>query len=381
MSWDFVTAGRIVFGEGRLKEVGPLAAGLGRRTLVVEGRSGRGEPVVERLADADLAVTRVRIDGEPSTSDVERGVAAAREGGCDVVVAFGGGSVIDAGKAIAALLTNGGDLLDYLEVIGKGEPLTRASAPTIAIPTTAGTGAEVTRNSVVRSAEHGVKVSLRSPYMLPEIALVDPETTYELPAPLTASTGLDALTQCIEPLVTPAATPLTDGVAREGIRRAAHSLRRAWADGSDRSARREMAVASLCGGLALANAKLGAVHGLAAPLGGRFPAPHGVICARLLGPVMRANIRRLRAGPAGPALARYAEVATLLTGREGAAPEEGADWVDRLVDDLGVPRLAGYGVDAAAFEAVATKAERSSSMRGNPVALTRDELVRVLTEA
>ncbi len=380
MSFEFATAARIVFGEGRVAEAGALAAGLGRRALLVEGASGRGERVAGLLAASGVGVTRFQVAGEPTT-----GVAAAGAGrgaGCDLVVAIGGGSVIDAGKAIAALLTNTAPILDYLEVVGQGRPLTNRPAPFIAIPTTAGTGAEVTRNAVLGVEEAGVKVSLRSPLMLPAVALVDPELTYELPAHLTASTGLDALTQCIEPFVSPFATPLTDAVAREGMRRAAGALRAAFRDGRDRGARRDMCVASLCGGLALANAKLGAVHGFAAPLGGLFPIPHGVACARLLAPVTAANIRALRERAAdSPALARYEEVARILTGNPGARAEDAVVWLQQLVRELQVPGLAAYGIGSGDVDGIVEKAERASSMKGNPITLTSDELSGALRSA
>ena len=222
----------------------------------------------------------------------------------------------------------------------RGAPLTNRSAPFIAIPTTAGTGAEVTRNAVLMAEGERVKVSLRSALMLPAVALIDPELTYSLPPDVTASTGLDALTQCIEPFVSPNATPLSDAVAREGIRRAAGALRRAFRDGADVDARRDMAVASVCGGLALANAKLGAVHGFAAPLGGMFPIPHGVACARLLPSVAAINVRALRArAPSSAALARYDEVARIVTGNHAAKAEDAVAWLETLVDDLCVPRL------------------------------------------
>ncbi len=244
----------------------------------------------------------------------------------DLVVGMGGGSVIDAAKAIAALLTNPGDPLDYLEVIGRGLPLANACAPMMAIPTTAGTGAEVTRNAVLASPAHRVKVSLRSASMLPDVAIVDPELTLSMPPAVTAATGLDALTQCLEPFVSHLATPLTDGFCREGLARAARSLRRAYHHGSDVAARRDMALASLCGGLALANAKLGAVHGFAGPIGGMFDAPHGAVCARLLPLVMTANVRALEErSPNSPALVRYAEVAKIVTGDADASIADGVD--------------------------------------------------------
>ena len=382
LNFEFATATRIIFGEGRLREAAPLAAAMGSRVLVVEGKSDRATALVNLLHERGLATTRLRVDGEPTTTLLEHGVAHARRERCDVVVALGGGSVVDTGKAVAALLTNPGSLLDYLEVVGKAQPLTTRSAPYIAIPTTAGTGAEVTRNAVVMVEDAHVKVSLRSPHMLPAVALIDPELTYTLPPDVTASTGLDALTQCIEPFVTPNASPLTDAVAREGMQRGARALRRAFRDGGDAQARHDMAVASLCGGLALANAKLGAVHGFAAPLGGMFPIPHGTACARLLPPVVAVNVRALRArGAASPALARYDEVARIVTGRSDAQAEDAVSWLRELGDDLAVPGLAAYGVQPGDIPRIVAAARQASSMQGNPVVLTDAELDEALRVA
>jgi alcohol dehydrogenase class IV len=382
VNFEFAAPSRIIFGEGRLGEVPTIAAAFGSRALVVEGRSGRAEPLVNQLGEKGIALTRLRVSSEPTISLVENGVRQARAERCDVVIALGGGSVIDTGKAISALLANGGPVRDYLEVIGKGKPLTTRAAPFIAIPTTAGTGAEVSRNAVLMAEEERVKASLRSPLMLPTVALIDPALTYTLPAAVTASTGLDALTQCIEPFVSPQANPLSDAVACEGIRRAATGLRRAFHDGGDKDARRDMAVASLCGGLALANAKLGAVHGFAAPLGGMFPIPHGTACARLLPSVARLNVRALRARqPNAAVLARYDEVARIVTGKPGARAEDAVVWLRELVDELEVPRLATYGMHEPDIPAVVAAARQASSMQGNPVVLTDDELAEALRDA
>ena len=382
MNFEFATAGRILFGVGTLRDVGALAAGLGLRALVMEGRSGRAEQLVSLLHGSGIATTSLRVAGEPTTAFVELAAEHARNERCELVVAIGGGSVIDAGKAVAALLTNLGPLRDYLEVVGRAQPLTERSAPLIAIPTTAGTGAEVTRNAVLMVEEERVKVSLRSPYMLPAVALVDPELTYTLPSSLTASTGLDALTQCIEPFVAPQGNPLTDSVAREGMHRAAGALRRAVRDGSDLEARSDMALASLCGGLALANAKLGAVHGFAAPLGGMFPIPHGVACARLLAPVVGVNVRALRArARTSPALERYDEAARILTGRPDARAEDGVACLRELVEELRIPRLAEYGVGERDVPRVVEQARRASSMQGNPIVLTDEEFAEILSTA
>jgi alcohol dehydrogenase class IV len=221
------------------------------------------------LSTLGIPFTEFQVHGEPTIDVVREGTKAAR--GCEMILGLGGGSVLDTGKAIAALATNPGDVIDYLEVIGKGQPLIHASLPYLAIPTTAGTGAEVTRNAVLESPEQNIKVSLRSPWMLPRLALVDPELTYQLPPDITASSGLDALTQLIEPFVSFKANPMTDAICREGMGHAARSLRRACETSADKASREGMSIASLFGGLALANAALGAVHGFAGPLGGMLP--------------------------------------------------------------------------------------------------------------
>jgi alcohol dehydrogenase class IV len=255
MRFEFATATRIIFGSGTLREVGPIAAGAGKRALVVTGRkTERAVPLLDVLSEHGVEHAVFAVEGEPTTETPREGVRQAREADCDLVIGFGGGSAMDSGKAIAALLTNGGDPLDYLEVIGRGQPITRPSAFYIAIPTTSGTGSEVARNAVLASPEHRVKVSLRSPLMLPRLALVDPELTHSVPPDVTASTGLDALIQVMEPYLSIQANPITDSLSREGMRRAARSLRRAYEHGDDAAAREDMALTSLLGGLALTNA-------------------------------------------------------------------------------------------------------------------------------
>jgi len=383
MKFEFATAGRILFGAGSISEAPAIAASMGRRVFVVTGSSAdRAAGLVAGLKEQGCEAATFAVAGEPTTDVALAGAEAARGFGCDVVVAMGGGSVLDAGKAIAALATNQRDLFDYLEVIGRGQPLTEPPTPCIAIPTTAGTGAEVTRNAVLGSPEHRVKVSLRHPLMLPRVAIVDPRLTRSVPPLVTATTGLDALTQLLEAFVTPAANPMTDGVCREGLARAGRSLRRAWEDGSDDGAREDMAVASLFGGLALANARLGAVHGFAGPLGGMFPAPHGAVCARLLPLVIEANARALDARDAGsPSLERLDEAACLITGRQGATAGDLVEWTTELVDRMQIPPLSSFGVRASDIPSVVEKARRASSMKGNPVDLTVDELSGILARA
>ena len=380
MRFEFATATRIVFGAGALREVGPLARELAPRALVVTGASpGRAEPLLALLRKHGVDASAFPVPGEPELETVQRGVALAKKENCGLVISFGGGSALDAGKAIAAMLANAGELLDYLEVIGRGKALAKPSAPFIAIPTTAGTGSEVTRNAVLASPEHRIKVSLRSPFMLPKVAVVDPELTYDLPPAITASTGLDALTQLIEPYVSSRANPMTDALCVEGIRRAAQSLRAAFADGRNAAARFDMAVASLFGGLALANAGLGAVHGFAGPIGGQFPAPHGAVCAALLPHVMEANLRALRERqPAAQTLQRYDEVARLVTGSASATAEAGVEWVRKLVADLNIPSLGHYGLKREHTAGLVEKSSQASSMKANPITLTSEELAGIL---
>lgn len=383
MRFEFATAQRIVFGEGVLQEVGALAAAYGSRALVITGsHPDRARALLDLLNAAAVKTSVFSIAGEPTVADAVAGVKAAHDAGAEMTIGFGGGSAIDAAKAIAALTTNPGDVFDYLEVIGKAQPLTNPSLPMIAIPTTAGTGSEVTRNAVLASPQHGVKVSVRSPSMLPRVALVDPELTYSAPPAVTAAAGMDALTQLIEPFVSSRANPLTDAICREGLRHAARSLATAVRHNDNKSARRDMAFASLCGGLALANAGLGVVHGFAGPLGGMYHAPHGAVCAALLPEVCAVNVRALRQrAPDSPALARFAELGTLLAGNTEATIEDTLAWLRSLVTAFDIPPLSRYGFQRDDALLVVGKARVASSMKANPIVLTDEELTEILLAA
>ena len=385
-SFEFATANKIIFGAGKLNELGKQIEGRAKRLLLVRGSSSDAIPRLREILSAqDIQFTEFQVRCEPTVDIVREGVRVARE--FDMVIGLGGGSVIDAGKAIAALVTNPGDVLDYLEVIGKGQPLVNAPLPYIAIPTTAGTGSEATRNAVIESTKHNVKVSLRSPLMLPQIALIDPELTYNLPPAITASSGLDALTQLIEPFVSVKANPMTDMICREGLRQAARSLRHAYEKGTDTSAREGMSLASLFGGLALANAALGAVHGFAGPLGGmlhrgKLSAPHGALCARLLPLVMDANLKSLQARqPNHPAIGRYTEIAKILTGYGKAVAQLGVNWVHELVHTLEIPPLSTYGMKKKDIPPAVEKTLQANSYKGNPIALNEAELTSILEKA
>jgi alcohol dehydrogenase class IV len=381
MIWEFATSARIVFGEGAFAQAPLIARSLGSRPLLVTGKS-------RRFADGFLSclgesAAEFMIPSEPTVQIVREGVAICRSAECECVVAIGGGSVIDAGKAIAALARNPNPIEDYLEIVGTGKMLERAPLPFVAIPTTAGTGAEATRNAVIGAPEQRIKVSLRSPFMLPRCAIVDPALTYELPAKETGFCGLDAITQLIEPFVSSSANPIADALCREGIRLAAAAFPRVLRNGADHPARRDMAMASLFGGMALANARLGAVHGLAGPLGGMLSAPHGALCARLLPFVMEANIEAAERSKESklPCVMRFREIAVILTQDHCAQPKDAVTCIACLCDEAKIKPLHAWGLEEKAMDEAADKAFQSSSIKGNPVALSREELKQILRNA
>jgi alcohol dehydrogenase class IV len=379
-SFEFATAQQIIFGRGKVSELPKLAACHNlHRCFVITGKSvSRVQPVIDLLINAGVKIVSFIVPGEPSVPLIREAVGLAA--GCDGVVAIGGGSVLDTGKAIAALMRNTSDLLEYLEVIGQGRPMEHASSPCIAVPTTSGTGSEVTRNAVLYSPEHAVKVSLRSATMLPVAAVVDPDLARDLPPQPTAWCGMDALTQLIEPYVSLRANPFTDALCLQAIPLAARALPRAFRNGADMEARTDMALASLFGGIALANSGLGVVHGFAGPLGGMFDAPHGAICAAILEHGMDANIAHLtgnQSPDSAGVLDRYRTIARLLTARESAEPEDGVAFVHDLSRELGIPSLASFGMDASKADEVVQKSARASSMKANPVTLSDEELTEV----
>ena len=375
---------QVVFGPGKRQEIAKLAAGWGQCGLVVGGRNAQRNEWLERqLAGAGFQLCRVQIKEEPTVAAIEAALRLAHEAKADFIIGVGGGSVIDAAKAIAGLMTNHGSVTDYLEVVGKGLPLTNPAKPWLAVPTTSGTGAEVTKNSVISVPERQVKVSLRSPYLFARAAVVDPELTLELPPMMTATTGLDALTQLLEAYVCSRANPFTDALCAMGLPRAARALPLVVEDGRNLAARTEMSLVSWWSGIALSQAGLGAVHGFAGPIGGQFPAaPHGGVCAALLAPVMMANISALQArAPESPALERYREIACWFTGNKFATAKDGVNWVRALVAELKIPKLSAYGIKAKDHDSLVAKAQQASSMKPNPLMLTPDELGEILAAA
>jgi alcohol dehydrogenase class IV len=371
------------FGAGRVSEVPEALAGLGAsRVLVITGRTtSRADAIRAALTEADISSVVFGVATEPSIERVRAAMGLISETGCDAVLGFGGGSALDVAKAAAVLATSGTDPVEHMEVIGAGRPIERPGLPCVAVPTTAGTGSEVTRNSVLSGG--GVKASLRSPLMLPKVAVVDPDLLVGVPPPTMAASGMDALSQLIEPLLSARANPFTDALARDGIRRSARSLRRAYQEGlDDAGVREDLALASLFGGMCLANSGLGAVHGIAAAAGARLSAPHGAVCAAVLAAAMEVNLQALRGrAPDHPALRRMAEIASLLAGQPDAAPEEAIAWLQELTAALSIPGLASYRLAEGEIPAVITAAQNASSMRGNPIELSKEEVSEIVTRS
>ena len=379
--FDLAVPTDVRFGAGRVSEVPQALVELGaNRVMVITGRTtSRADAIRSTLNEAGISTMVFGVAAEPSIERVRAAVALLAEAGCDAVLGFGGGSALDVAKAAAVLATSGSDPMDHLEVIGAGRPIERAGLPCVAVPTTAGTGSEVTRNSVLSGG--GVKASLRSPLMLPKVALVDPDLLVGVPKPTVAASGMDALSQLIEPLLSLRANPFTDALARDGIRRSARSLSRAYQEGmDDPGVRDDLALASLFGGVCLANSGLGAVHGLAAAAGARLSAPHGAVCAAVLAAAMDVNLRALRQrAPSHSALGRMDEVAALLTDRSDATPEDAIVWLQELTSALSIPGLASYGLDQEQISAVVAAAQKASSMRGNPIELSDEEVREIVT--
>ncbi len=382
MDFTFSTAGHIHFGQGISRSITDFIPKAVKRAILVTGSSPeRHKNIIENLRNSGIDLSTVSIEGEPTVDSIAESLAVARSFEPHLVIGLGGGSAIDAGKAIAALFKNEGELLDFLEVVGKGKPLLHPSIPYMAIPTTAGTGSEVTRNSVIGVPDSAVKVSLRSPYMIPKWAVIDPELTYDLPAKVAAYTGMDALVQCLEAYLSRKSNPLSDGIALEGIRHAARSLRKACGEQLDPEAKSDMCIASLCGGIALANAGLGAVHGFAGPLGGMTNAPHGALCASLLLSVLRTNFDiASRRASSDALLGKFDQVAQIVTGNPSAKGNYAIAWFESLLKDLPLASLSELGFTESMIPEAVKKSAQSSSMKGNPIDLDSADLREILED-
>lgn len=376
MHYQIEAPARILFGRGRAAGAPELIRPFGPRGLIVHGAdASRAAWLTGALPDLALQTTPVK--GEPLLSDLTRALVTARAHRPDWVLAIGGGAALDLGKALAALIPATGDPMDHLEVVGRGLPLTAAPLPFIALPTTAGTGAEVTKNAVIGIPDHGRKVSLRDPAMLARLAIIDPALTDHCPRAVTLASGLDAITQVIEPYLSSRATPYTDAITRPALPPGLPALMRLMQE-EDPQARDIMAHISLTGGLALANGGLGAVHGLAGVIGGRFNAPHGAICGALLGPTLRANANACANTKYAP---RLTEVFNALAPALGCAPEDTPEALSSWAHQTGLPRLSSFGLTQSEIPDIAAASAASSSMKGNPVALSAETLESILHAA
>jgi alcohol dehydrogenase class IV len=380
--FDFI-ANRIHFGSGKLQLLVQLVADIGRRILVVTGRPIQDiSPLLEQMKVRRMEYSLFMVYHEPTVSLIERCLQQARDFSPQVIIGIGGGSAIDAGKAAAILYTNSGAILDYLKVCGTGKPLLKVPLPYFAVPTTAGTGSEVTKNAVLIVEDQQIKVSLRHETMLPLAAVIDPRLCHSLPPAATAATGMDAITQLIEPMVSRKANPFTDALCRQALLMASRSLIKAVEDGEDAVAREEMSFAAMCGGLALANAGLGAVHGFAGVIGGMFSAPHGQVCARLLPQVIRVNVQALRRRmPNSTSLSQYQLLAELILGSANASVEQLADYFERLNERLAIPPLTSFGVTSSHQPSIIQQAQKASSMKNNPIELSEEELNEIIDRA
>lgn len=382
-SFAFARTPRILFGAGKSADLPKLLNGYGGTVLLVTGHASYKTAVWEDMIAVFTRTGRpyahVTLQGEPSPEFVDAAVARFGGGEIGVVVAWGGGSVVDAGKAISAMLPRGEAVVDYLEGVGTKKLPDGRKLPFVAVPTTAGTGSEATKNAVLsRIGAGGFKKSLRHDDFVPDLALIDPALALACPPEVTAACGMDAFTQLLEAYVSTAASPMTDALAWSGIECVARSLPRAVAEG-DIAARTDMAYAALMSGVVLANAGLGVVHGLASPLGGYFDIPHGVVCGTLMGEAAAVTVARLRSEtPGHPALTKYARVGELLSGKELLGTPRDAD---RLIEALAawterfkIPRLSVYGLQRADLPRIAGEAEN----KNNPVELSTQEILGIL---
>ncbi|MDP3584397.1 MAG: iron-containing alcohol dehydrogenase [Thiobacillus sp.] len=379
---------RIEFGSGALARLPAIVRSYGAHALLVTGAGSlKNSPfwpaVTEGFKAQGISWLHLTVPGEPSPQMVDEAVRVLGTEAIDVVVGIGGGSALDAAKAIAGLLGPGNSVMDHLEGVGPELPYNGPATPFIAVPTTAGTGSEATKNAVLSVlGPDGFKKSFRDEKLVAEVALVDPDLLATCPPAVIAANGMDALTQLLESYVSSRAAPLTDSLAWGGMKAARDGLLALYADAGDAAARERMAYAALVSGITLAQVGLGSVHGLAAPLGAFFPIPHGVACGTLVATATRVNIEALHTrDPENPALEKYAQVGRLIS-KQGQLDREAAyavliDTLDAWTRALGLPTLAHYGVTPADIPRIVANS-RGSSMKTNPVRLEDAEIAAIL---
>jgi len=382
-SFSFASTPQIYFGTGKRSALAEIVAGYGSRLLLVTGgNSFDTSPLCAALL-AELQqrfeLRRVRVTGEPSPQLVDAAVVEHRTFAADCVVAIGGGSAVDAAKAIAGLLPSGDSVMEYLEGVGAGKLYSGPSTPFIAVPTTAGTGGETSKNAVLSvQGDKGFKKSFRHETLVAKAIILDPELTLTCPPEITAACGMDAFTQLLESFVSSQANPITDALAKSGMAQVRDCLLRAVEQGEDVDARAGMLYASSISGLTLANAGLGSVHGLASPLGAYFPVPHGVVCGTLLHAATRMNIELMRAREAAnPGLSRYAEAGRIMLADARLADDDAIAGLLQLLESwterLAMPRLSAYGITESDIPRIVA-GSRGNSMKTNPILLADDEI-------
>ncbi|MFX0124831.1 MAG: iron-containing alcohol dehydrogenase [Candidatus Hodarchaeota archaeon] len=389
MEFEFLPTPQIFFGFKQFHKIGTLVKELGSRLLIVASGSAFNSPETRETFTVSISKQEIEFDTfliieEPTIETIDFGVQKAKEFNADVIMSLGGGSAIDASKAIAGLYTNGGSARDYMEVIGKGSVITQPSLPIIAVPTTAGTGSEVTKNAVILAEKEKFKASIRSPLLIPRIAIIDPMLMLSVSPSFTATCGMDALTQLIEAYTSNKSQPLTDAWALLGVEKAFKSLLTCYNDGQSLNARKDMALASLLSGICLANAGLGAIHGFASPMGG-LKIPHGVICAALLKPTIEANIKELKKMDSeNITLKKYAKLGEIISKKSQPSINEAhrvlVDYLGRLTQELKIPTLSKFGLNDSDIGIIVDKAKKSSSMRYNPIKLKKTVLMEILQQ-
>lgn len=378
MKFDFESPAKIIFGPGKISELSNIIKPLSDEIIIITGKSDRYQFVFDDLKNNGINYSIYRVENEPLIEDVDKAVKIAKQNQSTLVLGLGGGSVIDVAKAVSIMLLNPGEVLDYLEVIGKGQILTEPSIPCIAVPTTSGTGAEVTKNSVLKSVEHKRKVSMRSSMMIPELVIIDPNLTLTVPKNITVYTGMDALTQVIEPFISSMSNPFVDVLCAEAIKKAVPALKKLNSDLSNIDARTDMSYVSLTGGLALANAKLGAVHGFAGPMGGMFDIPHGLICAILLPKTLKINLMAIKSRGNSDQLQKYDSLAKHLLNDQNAKAEDAIKCIEELNTELEIPGLGEFGITENDIKEIVIQSKDSSSMKGNSLKLNEEELTTIL---
>ncbi|MCF8363046.1 MAG: iron-containing alcohol dehydrogenase [Prolixibacteraceae bacterium] len=383
MDFTFSNTPKIIFGEGRLEQITSYISKFGNKTLVITGKSFPesvyGQKFFSKLKKHDFSYIHEVIHGEPTPEHIDNIKNNSIRLSPNVVVAIGGGSIMDAGKAVSAMLCEDGPITDFLEGVGTKQP-SGIKVPLITVPTTSGTGSEATKNAVITQyGKNAFKKSLRHDNFVPDIALIDPNLTITCPPEVTASSGMDAFTQLFESYLSTNASSLTNALAFDGIKHIFSSLQQAVTNGNDIISRTGMSYAALLSGITLANAGLGVIHGFAQPLGSLFPIPHGVVCANLMGPANQITVEKLRSENDTETLKNYANIAHLLYPDmdEKEATDKLLQYINQLTKKFNIPKISSFGVNSTHYDTIIN----STGLKNHPVKLNQDELKMILENA